>query len=231
MEETAKTPEEAEELKRIVFERLNSGGEPINNQETRNALYNGKMNQLCLKLSKNDNFRKMWNIPLESDGEDELLKSESYRKMDDVQLVLRFFAYRFLDNRSGYSIEDFLDEYLKQANSFTEDTLEKLENLFIDTINIIYEVFGEKAFFTPVYSNAVNKPGKTVYDPLMQSVAKCIIQKDNLIFNKINIKENKFKESTTTNTGKKVFDGRDNKPTEVQERIEYFDRLFEPYKK
>jgi uncharacterized protein with ParB-like and HNH nuclease domain len=38
LEETAKTPEEAEALKQIVFERLNSGGEKLTAQETRNAL-------------------------------------------------------------------------------------------------------------------------------------------------------------------------------------------------
>ncbi|MGL5064735.1 MAG: DUF262 domain-containing protein, partial [Microcoleus sp.] len=97
LEETAKTREEAENLKRIVFERLNSGGEKLTPQETRNALHNGKFNQLCMKLAKNDLFRKMWQLPLESEVEDLLLKSEEelkhsefsarlslYRKMEDV---------------------------------------------------------------------------------------------------------------------------------------------------
>lgn len=166
LEETAKSIEEAEILKRIVFERLNSGGQPINQQETRNALLTGKFNQLCLRLARNDNFRKMWQIPLESDGEEELLKSDSYRKMDDVELVLRFFTYRHLDKRSGYSIEDFLDEYLKQANNFSDETLDKLEKLFSDTIETIYTIFDNNAFFTPDYTNTVNKPSKTVYDQL-----------------------------------------------------------------
>ncbi len=229
LEETAKSIEEAEILKRIVFERLNSGGQPINQQETRNALLTGKFNQLCLRLARNDNFRKMWQIPLESDGEEELLKSDSYRKMDDVELVLRFFTYRHLDKRSGYSIEDFLDEYLKQANNFSDETLDKLEKLFSDTIETIYTIFDNNAFFTPDYTNTVNKPSKTVYDPLMQSVAKYIKQKNQLILEKTNISKNKFQEVITTDKGKKVFDGRDNKPSEVQERIKYFDRLFEQY--
>jgi hypothetical protein len=229
LEETAKTQEEAEELKQIVFERLNSGGEKINPQETRNALYNGKMNQLCLKLSKNDSFRKMWQIPLESDGEEKLLTSEAYRKMDDVQLVLRFFAYRFLNNLSGFTIEDFLDEYLKQANNFPDNTLKKLEILFIDTVETIYNIFGNEAFLSPVYERQVTKPQKTVYDPLMQSVAKHIVYKDNLLKNKTTIKENKFANNIIADENKKVFDGRDNVPSTVKKRIEYFDKLFKPY--
>lgn len=108
--ETAKSQEEAEYLKRIVFERLNSGGEKLTPQETRNALHNGRFNQLCMKLAQNDHFRKMWKLPLESEVEDLLLQSEEqlrestnsnrltlYSKMEDVELVLRFFAYRHLD--------------------------------------------------------------------------------------------------------------------------------------
>lgn len=231
LEETAKSEKEAEELKQIVFERLNSGGEKINPQETRNALYNGKMNQLCLKLSRNDKFRKMWNIPLESDGEEELLKSESYRKMDDVQLVLRFFAYRFLDKLSGYTIEDFLDEYLIQANNFSDETLNQLEILFVETIETIYEIFGEDAFLMPSYGRETTKPVKTVYDPLMQSMGKYIQlqNKKALVSHKVSIKENKFNEDILVED-RKVFDGRYNQNyNDIQKRIEYFDRLFEQY--
>lgn len=229
LEETAKTPEEAEELKQIVFERLNSGGEKLTPQETRNALYNGKFNQLCLKLSKNDNFRKMWKIPLESDGEQKLLTSEAYRKMDDVQLVLRFFAYRFLDKLSG-TIEDFLDEYLKQANNFPDSVLVELENLFTESIEISYKIFGEEAFISPVYERKVTKPQKTIYDPLMQSIAKNIHNKEELLINSNEIKENRYK-NKYLDDGSKVFEGRKNIPSIVKERISYFDALFETYTK
>ena len=171
----------------------------------------------------------MWNIPLESDGEEELLKSESYRKMDDVQLVLRFFAYRFLDKLSGYTIEDFLDEYLKQANIFPERTLNELENLFIDTIETIYSIFGKEAFFSPAYVKKVHRPGKTVYDSLMQSVAKHINNKEILLENKDGIKKEKFTHINIMDEDRRVFDGRDNIPSAVQTRIEYFDKLFELY--
>lgn len=229
LEETAKTAEEAEELKQIVFERLNSGGEKLTPQETRNALYNGKFNQLCLKLSRNDSFRKMWQIPLESDGEEELLKSEDYRKMDDVQLVLRFFAYRFLDNLSGTTIEDFLDEYLKQANKFPDSTLLELENLFTETVETIYQVFGEEAFFSPIYERKVKKPQKTIYDPLMQSVAKNILKKNVLLENATEIKEKKYSNRIIDDDGSKFFEGRNTTPTVVKNRVEYFDNLFHPY--
>lgn len=227
LEETAKTPEEAETLKQIVFERLNSGGEKLTPQETRNALYNGEFNQLCLTLSKNEKFRKMWRIPLESDGEEELLTSEAYRKMDDVQLVLRFFAYRFIDVLTG-TVEDFLDDYLKQANSFSEKTLLELEELFVDTVDTVYGVFEEDAFLSPVYERKVTKPQKTIYDPLMQCIAKNIKHKNNLLKNATDIKNNKYANTTIVDGGK-LFDGRNTIPSVVKTRIKYFDDLLAPY--
>ncbi len=228
LEETAKTPEEAEQLKQIVFERLNSGGEPINRQETRNALYNGKFNQLCLKLAENEKFRKMWQIPLECEGEEKLLTSEAYRKMEDVQLVLRFFAYRFIDKMPGYTIEEFLDEYLKQANYYSDEAITNLEKLFIDTIDTVYTIFKEEAFLMPKIERKGKKPRKTMYDPLMQSVALNIKSKDNLVKNASTIFYTAFDEELVVGD-RRVFDGRSNLQKDVASRIEYFNRLFTQY--
>jgi hypothetical protein len=224
LEETAKTPEEAEELKQIVFERLNSGGEKLEPQETRNALYNGPFNQLCIKLSTNEKFRTMWNIPID---EDLLLSSEMYRKMGDVELVLRFFAYRFLDIFTG-TVEEFLDDYLKNANNYSQETLIGLEKLFNDTIDIIYDIFGKEAFLSPKYDRQTTKPQKTIYDPLMQSVAEHIKVKDKLLSHATLIKENKYTNPHEIE-GERLFYGRNTSPGVVKERIKYFDDLFVPY--
>ena len=52
LQETAKTPREAQRLKQLVFERINSGGVKLEPQEARNAIYNGPLNQLCIKLAR-----------------------------------------------------------------------------------------------------------------------------------------------------------------------------------
>ena len=53
LQETAKDKFEADRLKQLVFERINSGGVKLEYQESRNAIYDGPLNKLCIKLSRN----------------------------------------------------------------------------------------------------------------------------------------------------------------------------------
>jgi Protein of unknown function DUF262 len=231
LQETAKNKEEAESLKQIVFERLNSGGEKLTAQETRNALRSGKFNDLCLKLSNNLRFREMLNFPLD---EKDFLKSESYRKMEDVELVLRFFAYRHIEHLN-ISVDQFLDEYLRQANLYNDSTIEQLENLFCKTIDVIYEVFGKDAFVPPRSSYSKKNPVKNIYDPMMQSFAEHTKYIDKILENKDDIKKTiyEFPDSleVSNHAGRKrsLFDGRYNNKTDVQSRIQYFANILSKY--
>ncbi|MCB4748758.1 MAG: DUF262 domain-containing protein [Sulfurovum sp.] len=225
LEETAKTEEEAEELKQIVFERLNSGGEKLTPQETRNALYNGKFNTLCIKLSSTKIFKEMWDIPSD---EEELLTHDMYKKMQDVELVLRFFAYRHLAQIKNYPIAYFLDEYLKQANLFPDKTIQELEKKFLSTLETAHAIFGDTAFHLPSYGRQVHKSSKTVYDSLMQSLHKHLDSKDILITNRDKIIEQRYAitEDLIAENGKKLFDGKYGGWSHIDKRIKYFDKLF-----
>jgi hypothetical protein len=232
LQETAKSEEEAEYLKQIVFERLNSGGEKLTAQETRNALHNGKFNRLCIKLSENDSFRKMWKLPLESEGEEKLLESESYRKMEDVELVLRFFAYRHIENLKS-PVDKFLDEYLKQANNYSDQTIENLENIFQKTIQLIYSILGDSAFIPPKEQRDKKTPLKTIYDPIMQVFANNILHKETLLRNKADIKSNLYVNKELLyikeENNRSLFDGRYNNKKDVEARIKYFHNFLKNY--
>lgn len=199
LKETAKTPEEAQRLKQLVFERINSGGEKLEPQETRNALYNGPLNQLCIKLARNDYFCRMWNIPnysIDNLGEipKELKENTLFSKMSDVELVLRFFAFRQVRKWEKSSFEQFLDYYLKEGNFFEVELLNKLEELFNETVKLVYEVFGEDAFNLFRQRNDrswrwYQRPTKVVYDPIMQVFANHLDDRYILINNKEKLKK------------------------------------------
>lgn len=206
LQETAKSEIEAQRLKQLVFERINSGGVKLEPQEARNALYNGHLNQLCIELSKLESFRRMWAIPIPTDFtsnqgwlsfddedfvistnfEDALSNNPLHSKMGDVELVLRFFAFRQFDLVEQGRLSDFLDEFLKQGNLFGRDIYEKYRTLFTETCNLIYELFGERAFYLRRRRRNggwtwFERPTKVLYDPLMAAVSERLSAADALL--------------------------------------------------
>src|SRR5207248_1705816 len=54
---------DTEDVRREVFERLNTGGEKLNAQELRNCLYSGSLNEVIIRCSREEAFTKAWGIP------------------------------------------------------------------------------------------------------------------------------------------------------------------------
>ncbi len=199
LQETAKDKFQAQRLKQLVFERINSGGVKLESQEARNAIYNGPLNELCLKLSRNLYLCRTWRIPEPTAAElatgavsDKLLNNERYRKMDDIELVLRFFAYRQLLIHYGSTLESYLDRFLYYGNNLPKDVLEKFEDLFTRTIKLVYDVFEEKAFWlwrrrqSGRTQNNKNwdwsrRPAVTVYDPMMYAFSQHLDDSEKIV--------------------------------------------------
>lgn len=186
LKETTNSKVMEDKLKSLVFERLNSGGVDISPQEMRNALYKGNLNKLCIKLSRNEKLCLMWNIPV---SDEEALDSEMFKRMEDVELVLRFFTFRqeILRKSNFPTFKRIFDEYLRLANNtFTQEVLEMLETKFNDCIDFCFEMFGEKAFALIKRKKNTGElvayqPGRLVYDPLMLALDEVIDHKDKLI--------------------------------------------------
>lgn len=191
LNETGASEAQAAFLKKLVFERLNSGGVRLTGQETRNAVYNGPLNDLCLELSRTTELRAMLGTPIEADPviasdyteeADEAdtaasppdsegvevtgIGKKMFESMEDVEIVLRFYAYRHLAKFSqGLNrITDFLDEFLVRANKFPEETLADYKNLFQENIKFWYKIGGSTAFQV---QGSKRHFSKIAYDALM----------------------------------------------------------------
>lgn len=244
LQESAKNDEEAMRMKQLVFERINSGGVQLEPQETRNALYDGNMNQLCIKLSRNHYLCKFLKIPFDGDIESEdrisddlsekLNNNEIYKQMQDVEYVLRFFAMRQLEGYGKRKLKDYLDFYLREANKFSESLLEELKKIFNETIKLAYDIFGEKAFY--MYRRRVKDNGEnwnwfartttTIYDPLMQCLSNLLPYKETLIKQRENICNDimLFYQENYTD-----FEGRSNNKADIIKRIEKLDDFLKKY--
>lgn len=201
LQETAKSPEEAKRLKQLVFERINSGGVQLEPQEARNAIYNGPLNQLCINLARNMYLCRMWGIPEPTEEEiathqpsQSLLGNEFYRRMSDVELVLRFFALRQRIKNPKGALKDYLDSYLKHGNNFSKEVLTNLEALFNRTIQLVYDTFGEKAFrlWRPRKDQPwgwYDRPAMTAYDPIMYVFSQYLHQSQEVLQRRDNFQQ------------------------------------------
>jgi Protein of unknown function DUF262. len=126
--ESTSDPDEALFLKQKTFERLNTGGVDLSQQEVRHCLYYGKFDSLLIELARNPIFAESWAIPTD-DNSQELSTNTFYKKMEDAELVLRFFALRNVDYfRNG--MEGFLDLYMMKSLEFSEQDIKFLKALF-----------------------------------------------------------------------------------------------------
>lgn len=195
LKETASNAEEETRLKKLVFERLNSGGVKLSSQETRNAVYTGDLNQLCLELALNSHFRSLWRIPDDVDSrmteiedadeptvEGTKAGHDLYQRMEDVEIVLRFFAYRQIGSFKGglNELTRVLDSFMKEGNrSFGQPVLAEFRRLFVSTVEFVFHVLGDDAFCVtwPVPdppkggSRKPRRPLKVVYDAVMYAAS------------------------------------------------------------
>lgn len=168
------TKESSPEVKYEVFDRLNTGGVIAEPMEVRNAVFRGKFNEMLHKLSTDINFRKLWGIPTNDDPV-ALEKNALYRRMDDVELVLRFFALRNV-TLHGRRFKDHLsitmqerNEAYEQDNSLTTAD----EQLFKRATANCMQVFGETAFrkADDSRSSGLGNRSAPYADAVMQSLA------------------------------------------------------------
>lgn len=140
------TKESSPEVKYEVFDRLNTGGVIAEPMEVRNAVFRGGFNELLHELSSNTTFRELWGIP--KDNEHGLENSALYKRMDDLELVLRFFALQDATLHQN-PFKDQLSLYMDARNKTYETDRSAIEvdrDLFLKAINNCKKVFGADAF-------------------------------------------------------------------------------------
>ncbi len=128
-----------------IFDRVNRGGTPLNKQEMRNALYQGKATALLRALAECQEFK-------DATGD-----AISDRHMKDQYIVLRALAFTLvfckrLKDKKGNIVEyksdmdDLMAKTMEYLNSCDEDEIHLLEKDFKSIMNRSYEVLGRDAF-------------------------------------------------------------------------------------
>lgn len=229
LKESAPDDESALLLKRIVFERLNTGGVKLGRQEIRNCLFQGRLNKRLLEMSDFSPFRRAWGIPdveLRSDGSppDELLDNTMFTKMEDIELVLRFLALRHVDQFRG-GMQGFLDRYMIRGDEFDDDDFTFLNDLFENTVSLCTELFEELVFraYDPEKEEWTNRPHKSFSDAVMVGVSRHLEHSDLLKARKADVVEATKK--LFTDNPPKTFTGAANTKDDVKKRISLYEQM------
>ena len=151
--ESPSTNGKADLIRREVFERLNTGGQSLNSQELRNSLYSGRFNDLIIELAGFRTFDEIWGIPpyedhyRKEDGfiSQELAANKRFKRMEDCELVLRFFALRRTSKIKG-SMRNILDTCMMEHADLSEAEASKMAVLFKECTDTSHQIFGDKTF-------------------------------------------------------------------------------------
>ena len=140
--------------------------------------------------------------------------------MYDVELILRFFTMRHIEEFNG-KLSEFMDACLRQGNHYSSEALNILKETFEDTIAKAEKLFSDKAFCQ--YTMVRNKmtwtaPQKMIYDPIMLALSQISISTTDKMDIDINIQ--KLKEFYELN--KDMFDGKRQSKKDIQKRVEIF---------
>jgi hypothetical protein len=216
--ETRSPIEDDFDVRTILFDRLNTGGEKLNPQELRNALYPGPFNDMLIDVARSDPFTFAWGIPSRSPDEpqvipDILAKNTLYRTMADCELVLRFFAIReALVGHSRGSLRRILDSCMRRHNEDSEETTTGLKHHYLTCLSALTEVFEGK----PFRLLQTNRPSRPLYDALM--VALSLAPGLHSVATGPQVRAS-LKEALTTEAGYDVLVGRGNTVDAIRQRV------------
>ena len=162
------------DVRRALFDRLNTGGIKLNPQELRNALNPGPLNTLLIRLARSQPFTTAWMIPPYVKGEEEappdaLAKNTLFKSLADAELVLRFFALRdAVEHDRRGSLRRILDRYMDKNADIDEATLSALGDEFTGLLSRLVDVFEQKPFRLP----RTGRPSRPLYDALMIALSQ-----------------------------------------------------------
>lgn len=114
-----------------LFQRLNTGGITLTDQEIRNCVYKGRFNDFIKRLSGDERLRRLTKKP------DSASEDGTYE-----ELVLRFFAYLYKRDLFEHNVQGFLNKFMKFAiNEYQESTYEDIFNkVFNELTNLKYGI-------------------------------------------------------------------------------------------
>jgi hypothetical protein len=217
------------DIRRLVFDRLNTGGLQLNSQELRNCLYESAFNRKLIELSRDEEFQRAWDIPLYSENVDAsggvrepLASDRYYRRMIDCEIVLRFFAFRGPKKLKG-SVRSMLDKCMEDHVDVPDEHVEREGQEYRDRLNVAVKMFGRRAFRYEDDDGNLHL-SQPLYDAVMVAVDRLWDRRAALIRQKAQIQES-LARLLKKEDAYAVIVGRPNTAKAIEARIDLMERV------
>ena len=173
------------DIRRFIFDRLNTGGTKLNPQEIRNALHPGNFNKVIIDLTRDTLFTQVFDIPPYNEVDpneyyenDARRKNKLYASMGDCQLVLRYFALKDAGNIRG-SVKAMLDRAMDKDVADAE--VDAFKDDYRNTFKFLYEIFDGKPFALPPDEKGNVRISAAIYDASMVAANQLYNHKNTIL--------------------------------------------------
>lgn len=189
------------DVKYIIFQRVNTAGEPLTPQEMRHALNQGPAAIFIKELANMESFKKATNYSVKS------------KRMQDRDFVNRFVAFFIGYQDYMGDLDMFLNDKMGELNKMTPAQRNDIRVSFDKAMECCYEIFKKDAFRKRYKITDKRKPiSKSVYDTLSVNIAWLSDEEQHLLLKNAEdfkagmirlFNDEKFNFSISTGTGQK----------------------------
>lgn len=142
-----------------IFERLNTGGDPLRPQEVRSALYHGKLMDTIREINQHPSWRQIYGPP--------------DLRQKDQELILRFLAFAFPDKEYQRPLKEYLNQFAKNRQNPPDSILRQYANTFKKVSDLWWEALEHKAF-RPAHGRLAHRLNAAVFDSMTVGLAQRI---------------------------------------------------------
>lgn len=217
------------DIRRIIFDRLNTGGTKLNPQEIRNALNPGNFNQVIIELTRYDLFADVFDIPRYSESDpgqyyenQSRQKNQLFSTMGDCQLILRYFALKEEDNIRG-SMKAMLDRAMQAQISAEE--VEPFKREFQERFSFLYELFEGQPFLLPADGKGRTRVSAAMYDSSMVAINNLWNRRGEVTADAVEVRR-RLSDALGSSEQQSILTGQGNTAKAVKERIALMTNIF-----
>jgi hypothetical protein len=221
------------DIRRFVFDRLNTGGTRLNPQEIRNAIYPGAFNRALIEISRLSVFTEIFEIPpyVEADPSEyyeneQRQKNTLYSSMGDCQLVLRYFALKDDENIRG-SMKSMLDRGMQNRLGLSVENAVAERIAFDERLSLLYRLFEGRPFRLPPDEQGRSRISAALYDASMVALNNAWDRREAIEADRANIVA-RLADALDRDDDLSLLTGQANTAQAVKDRIALMSSILEP---